>query len=536
MAGLYQEVLEAAGRWPLVPPRAPRDSAAIVPWRERNGEVEVLWIRRAAGQRFMGGWYAFPGGGVGRRDADLPLAGQPRGHAEVDPKGALPEAMLDGLELGPLIVPGLVAAALRELAEEVGWLVTDPPFDRELEGELIARTRAGARLGGLLSEHGLRLDAGRLTCAGRWLTPPLGPMRFDNRFFLLPADGREPARSEREVEVAEWVRPAEAVERWRAGEIMAAPPVLHVLRVLADADPTSSEAIGRLARPVEANLGPFRRIEFQPGVLQLPLRTATLPPAGTTNCFILGDPGRRVVIDPGSPFAEDQERLTEVLAELPGGIGAVHEIWLTHHHPDHIAGVAALAAQVGVPVLAHRETARLLSGVVEVDRHLEEGQTVNLGDQPAVDLIVLHTPGHAPGHLCFASTDNRWLIAGDMISGVSTVVIDPPEGDMADYFQSLERLAELDSGVVLPAHGPPLLGGRRAFSRTLDHRRWREERIHEAWTAGERGLRALVDAAYDEELPDFILPLAERQVVAHLQHVGVEHELETSGRAEAAGE
>lgn len=520
MGGLYQQVLQAAGEQPLVPPHPPRDSAAIVPWRDRDGHLEVLWIRRPSSQRFMGGWYAFPGGGVQRHDAELPLVGEPEGLGHADPTGALPEGMLDGIELGPLLQPGLITAGLRELAEEIGWLVVDSDLDPTTETQLIGQLRAGESLGAILSGEGLCLDAAGLICAGRWLTPPLGPMRFDNRFFLLSADGRDPTPSEREVEVAEWVRPAEAIERWHAGEVLAAPPVLHVLQVLADADPTSSGAIDRLTRPVEANLGPFRRIEFQPGVLQLPLRTATLPPAGTTNCFILGDAGRRVVIDPGSPFDEDQGRLLQVLAELPGGTEAVHEVWLTHHHPDHVGGVAALAGRLGVPVAAHSETARLLQGTVGVDRHLEHGQRIRLGDEPEIEVTVVHTPGHASGHLCFASSDNHWLIAGDMISGVSTIVIDPPEGNMGDYFRSLERLADLDPGVVFPAHGPPVLGGRRAFSRALEHRRWRERRIEDAWRNGEREVRALVDAAYDEELPPFVIPLAERQVVAHLEHLG----------------
>lgn len=522
MSGLYEQVLTAASGEPVLPSRPPRASAAVVPWRETDGDLEVLWIRRASGQRFMGGWYAFPGGGVGRRDADLPLAGQPRGHDETDPTGALPVAMLDGIDLGPLIVPGLVAAALRELAEEVGWLIAGPELERAVENELIVRMREGVWLGELLVERDLRLEASSLTCAGRWLTPPLGPMRFDNRFFLLAAGDREADPSAREVEVAEWVRPVEALERWRSGEILAAPPVLHVLRVLAEMSPAGLGAPERLTSPVEANLGPFRRIEFQPGVLQLPLRTATLPPAGTTNCFVLGEAGRRVVIDPGSPFAEDQRRLLEVLAELPGGAEGVHEVWLTHQHPDHVGGVVALTDRLGVPVVAHHETGRLLEGAVRVDRQLEDGQQVRLGGSPEIAVTVLHTPGHAPGHLCFASTDNRWLIAGDMISGVSTIVIDPPEGNMADYFRSLERLAKLDSRVVLPAHGPPLLGGGRTFRRTLEHRRWREERIHAAWAAGERSAGALVRAAYDEDLPSFVLPLAERQVVAHLEHLGLD--------------
>lgn len=252
----------------------------------------------------------------------------------------------------------------------------------------------------------------------------------------------------------------------------------------------------------------------------MPLRTATLPPAGTTNCFVIGE-RPRVVIDPGSPFEEDQQRLETALGELPGGRDAVREIWLTHHHPDHVGGAAALAERLGVPVRAHAETARLLADSIHIERRFEDGERIHLDGDPEVAVDVLHTPGHAPGHVCFAAVDGRWVIAGDMISGVSTIVIDPPEGNMGDYFESLQKLAAMNHRVVLPAHGPPLLGGRQVFTQALEHRQWREERVRAAWQDGEREPARLVEAAYEEQLPPFVLPLAKRQVTAHLQHLGL---------------
>ncbi len=507
-------------------------------------------MQRAKAQRFMGGWWAFPGGGLASGDAALEVVGEVAVPPETDPMGALPEAMLDGIELGELLIPGLVAAALRELVEEMGWWVGEELVEVN-EADLARLRQKETTIADLAEKYG-PFDAGKLTYAGRWLTPPLGPMRFDNRFFLLDADGLEPRPWEREVEAAEWIDPGEALERWHTGGCMIAPPVRHLLRVLAE---DSLDRLDRLVDPQEANLGPFRRIEFQPDVLLFPQRTLTLPPAATTNCVVVGGE-ERILIDPGSSLCEEQERLLRGLDELEGGRTSIREIWLTHHHPDHIGGAKALAQELGVSIVAHPITAELLRGRIAIDRTVEDGERVALAGDPGMELEVLHTPGHAPGHICLAivnpssevpnsgapnseataGQDRRWVLAGDMISGVSTIIIDPPTGNMGDYYRSLERLRDLDFGVMLPAHGPPMLDGHAVFERTLRHRRKREERIREAWERGVRKKGQLVKAAYDEELPPFVVPLAMRQVAAHLEHLELERLDRKEGRREVSGD
>src|SRR5690606_6290715 len=122
----------------------------------------------------------------------------------------------------------------------------------------------------------------------------------------------------------------------------AAPPILHLLRVLEEQGPEAGLARLRDAR--EANLGPFRRIEFFPGMLSFPLATATLPPATHTNAYVLGW-GDAVLVDPGSADPAEQARLLTGLQVLAAAEGRrVREIWLTHHHPDHVGGAAAVAA------------------------------------------------------------------------------------------------------------------------------------------------------------------------------------------------
>ena len=132
----------------------------------------------------------------------------------------------------------------------------------------------------------------------------------------------------------------------------------------------------------------------------------------------------------------------------------VRELIITHLHPDHVGGVEYLRERLGVPVAAHRVTAEALGGTVRVDGFIEDGERSSLEGPPEITLRAVHTPGHARGHLCFFEERNRALITGDLVVGLGTVVIDPPEGNMADYLRSLERVRALEPTVLFGAHGP----------------------------------------------------------------------------------
>lgn len=517
---LYEEVLAAAAGRPLAPPRPPRDSAAVVLWRrDASGDVEVYWQQRGRTLPFMGGWYAFPGGGLERSDANLPVVGRPIGTGETtftpnEPRG------LDGRATKPAspdLVPGLVAAALRELFEETGVLLA-----RTHEGSpggALVLPPDGAPLAERLAAAGSALDASRLRFAGRWLTPPLGPVRFDNRFFLVawaPTDG-EPSWFAPESEAGEWIRPAAAIDRWRRAEVLAAPPVLHLLRVLADEGPDGDGR--RLLDTAEADLGPLRRIEFVPGAILFPLRAATLPPASHTNAFLLGF-GDCALVDPGSPFDEENDRLLAALAAAARELGRrVTAIWLTHHHPDHVAGVARLREALGVPVLAHPATAeRLAERGLAVDGTFDGGTTIVLAGNPPLAVELLHTPGHARGHLAFRLVATGAVVTGDLLSGLGTVVIDPPEGDMDEYLDSLARVEALAPQLLLPSHGAPLAGGAAHLAELRRHRLERERQVLAAWDSGLREVAALVPVVYPDVAP-MLHPLAGRQVRAHLERL-----------------
>jgi glyoxylase-like metal-dependent hydrolase (beta-lactamase superfamily II) len=224
---------------------------------------------------------------------------------------------------------------------------------------------------------------------------------------------------------------------------------------------------------------------------------------------------RFVVIDPGSTEVEENDRLLRVVARRRKAGAAVEAVVLTHHHRDHVGGAGEIAEALGVPVWAHRETfARLaaLPGRVAT-RALSEGDVLDLG---GVSLAVLHTPGHAPGHLAFFDPARRVLIAGDLVSGLSTILVGFEDGDMAAYLASLRRVASLEPRTVFASHGPPLPG--KAIAATIAHREAREAKVASALGAEPRALAAVAAEAYADtpQAPPF---LREMQTRAHLRHL-----------------
>ncbi len=246
----------------------------------------------------------------------------------------------------------------------------------------------------------------------------------------------------------------------------------------------------------------------------LALRTPTLPPAAHTNVYLVGpESGPWAVVDPGSPYPDQQAELDRALETAGVELGVV---LLTHHHGDHVGGAHALAQRWGAPIAAHERTAR---------RRPELGITRLLADGDEVaGLTCIHTPGHADGHLCFSDASGRFTIAGDMVAGLGTILIDPSEGDMATYLASLERLLARAQTVLLPAHGPAIPDGHGKLREYIAHRLMREAKVAAALGPGDASLAELVASAY-VDTPRVLWPLAERSLLAHLV------KLERDGRA-----
>lgn len=268
----------------------------------------------------------------------------------------------------------------------------------------------------------------------------------------------------------------------------------------------------------------------------IPLKTPTLPPATHTNCLIIGS-SALTLIDPASPYPEDQEALARYLDERISEGAHVTRVALTHHHPDHIGGVTQLIQRYGCEVWAHAETAKRVP--FEVRRHVEDGDELWVGGEEVERLIALHTPGHAQGHLCFINPTTREAIVGDMVAGEGTILIDPDEGDMGLYLSQLARLERLQLSALWPSHGPALSA--EVLSRYRAHRLAREQRVLEALDPHEwRGLQALADRAYDDA-PTLVRQgkaggLAGRSVWAHLIKLGREGRALERGQAQRPSE
>lgn len=260
---------------------------------------------------------------------------------------------------------------------------------------------------------------------------------------------------------------------------------------------------------------------------RVPVRTPTLPPATHTNVWVLGD-ASLTVVDPASPYDDQQQALFDALQSRVAAGARVERIVLTHHHHDHVSGAQDLKdrladAGMPVPILAHPETTALID--VAVDEPLLDGETF---DASGVAWVARHTPGHAPGHLVFHHPDTGTVVAGDLVAGISTIVIDPREGSLREYLASLEAAKSWSPTVLLPAHGdalPPSI-----LTDYIAHRHARTDQIREALAARPGAAPIdLVPAIYPD-LPAMMHGFAAIQVLAHLKWLeGIKEAVDADG-------
>ncbi len=251
------------------------------------------------------------------------------------------------------------------------------------------------------------------------------------------------------------------------------------------------------------------------GVELFSARTPTLPPATHTNSYALGD--RDVLlVEPATPYDDERRAWLEWARGIASSGRRLVGIFATHHHPDHVGGAKFFSEQLGLPLFAHEDTAKRLSGMNITT--IDESRVFDLGGPIPARWRVLHTPGHAPGHLCLHDEDAGTVIVGDMVASEGTILIEPNDGDMLVYLQQLERLANLSAHVALPAHGKPIDTPTELFRHYIKHRLAREEKILAAValaSADAATIEKLVPVAY-ADTPPMLWPLAAMSLEAHL--------------------
>lgn len=256
-----------------------------------------------------------------------------------------------------------------------------------------------------------------------------------------------------------------------------------------------------------ADLQAGEAIELRPGVRRLVAPNGSFMTGPGTNTYLLGTE-EVAVIDPGPAIHQHIERILEV-AGAP-----IRWILVTHTHPDHSPAARELAVRTGARLYGQAApSGPQQDKSFKPDRSLADGDTLS---GPGFELRAVHTPGHASNHLCYAWDECRWLFTGDHIMNGSTVVINPPDGNMNDYLGSLRRVAAMDIDTLAPGHGDLLAEPRRVAEWIIQHRMEREAKIIAAVRkAGAATVEELVDAVYDD-VPDYLHRVAQRSLLAHL--------------------
>ena len=530
-------------------PAPVRPAATVLLLRDSPQGVEVLMTRRSLTASFAPGAYVFPGGGIDAADA------QAHGQATRRPTQS-------DLHLTQAI------AAIRESFEELGVLLAVRPDGAPATAKDVAALDRKAPFLPQAAARGLWLAAADVFVLAQWITDRDLPRRFDVPFLVarMP-EGQTPVADEAEQFEPVWVRPADALARHKEGHFFIIFPTIRTLErllqyanveaVLADCArtdeplwtscPRAGLLAGHEARYMEHEQ-PYGELELvcpdgqmlhaldwqseAPVALLKNVQRLTAPNAGFmtgpgTNSYLVGDPDTGyVAVDPGPADAEHLERLWRAAG------GQIKAIVCTHSHPDHSPGAKPLQAMCADPKppilgLPSAPTARAASEFTP-DRLLQNNELVALhssrpGHEITHTLRAVHTPGHAANHLCLVLEEDGLLFSGDHILNGSTTVVDPPDGDMTAYLDSLDRLAHLCAGedlrFILPAHGYVLGDAASQIARLKAHRLAREAKILAAMQARPEGsMDDWVALAYDD-VPERVWPLAKRSMLAHVERL-----------------
>ncbi len=249
-----------------------------------------------------------------------------------------------------------------------------------------------------------------------------------------------------------------------------------------------------------------------------------------TGTFLVGNT-TVALIDPGPINAEHLQAIQDALKGK-----TLSHIFLTHHHADHSPLAAVLSKDYGCPVLGMPPRPDKTDAA---DIQLEEGTDpdfapdieISDGDiftGPGWTLMALHTPGHTSNHICFALAQENTLFSGDHIMGWATSVVIPPDGDMGDYLDSLEKVKSMGFDILRPTHGPAITDVGPFIQAYIDHRLAREAQVLAAVKAGYSSVMDIVKAIYTD-IDKRLYPAAGVSVLAHLTHLYAQKRVSTNG-------
>jgi glyoxylase-like metal-dependent hydrolase (beta-lactamase superfamily II)/8-oxo-dGTP pyrophosphatase MutT (NUDIX family) len=541
--------------------RPPRASATLVVVRDSIEGIEVLLSRRAERGDHNSGAWVFPGG-----------VNDPSDALARDCCGGIDDASANarlGLATGAL---SYYVAAVRECFEESGLL-----FATDARGELVRLDdEAGAALRAwrgplhrgertlveLCREFGLTLALDRLVYLSHWLTPLGRAKRFDTRFFIAELPPAQTAEFDGTEMVEQlWLRPADALAR--AVELKLMTPTQTTLALIGRYAKVSAllawarepREIGLIMprvgsghqgmrpvlpdEPAWAEIGRLdpaghgtscydiqvgTKVRLSPRLIRVTANNGSMMTGPGTNTYLIGGGARNewAVIDPG-PL--DDAHVEAILAAAPGPI---RWIFATHTHKDHSPACVPLKARTGARV--HGRVAAYPQWQDESfapDVHLRGGERFELPapEGMTTTLHAIHTPGHASNHICFLLEEEKLLFTGDHVMQQSTVVINPPDGDMAAYIASLRELSGRDLEWLAPGHGFLMAKPVQAMQGIVAHRLRREAKVVAAMRAlGPADADALLARVYDDVQPR-LLAMAMRSLTAHL------HKLRDDGAA-----
>ena len=533
-----------------------RAAATVLLLRDSEAGIEVLMTRRSDTASFAPGAYVFPGGQIDAAD-------------EAAKRIAACRPTQSGIQLTQAIT------AIREGFEELGVLLArhadGSPVRMEDIASMDRSTTSPVSFARQCEQRGLVLAADQVFSLAHWITDRDLPRRFDVPFLVarMP-EGQVPTADETEQFEPCWVRPADALARHDAGSFFMIFPTVRTLQRLATY--ASVDAVLQACAPKDGAEKPlwtscpragllrgeearYMETESPYGELALvcpdgqllhaldwqseravPLLrnvqrlTAPNPGAMTgpgTNSYIVGDAATGyLVIDPGPNDAGHIERLWRATE------GDIRMIVCTHSHADHSPGAAPLQAlcKKKPPILglSSAPTARS-SARFAAERELRDGERLVIsgstaeGEPVTHTLRTIHTPGHAANHLCLVLEEDGLLFSGDHILNGSTTVVDPPDGDMNAYLDSLDKLdAACEAGgidFILPAHGHVIGSARSAIAQLKAHRLKREAKIAAAMQRLPGGTPDdWLPLAYDD-VPERMWPVAARSLAAHVARI-----------------